>query len=43
MLSYVKSKKELVGISPVDRQEIVQWLEDNKLYDKAIMYQFLGG
>ena len=35
-----KSKKELVGISPVDRQEIVQWLEDNKLYDKAIMYQF---
>lgn len=35
-----KSKKELVGISPVDRQKIVQWLEDNKLYDKAIMYQF---
>lgn len=35
-----KSKKELVGISPVDRQQIVQWLEDNKLYDKARMYQF---
>lgn len=35
-----KSKKELVGISPVDRQKIVKWLEDNKLYDKAIMYQF---
>lgn len=35
-----KSKKELVGISPIDRQQIVQWLEDNKLYDKAIMYQF---
>lgn len=35
-----KTKKELVGISPVDRQQIVKWLEDNKLYDKAIMYQF---
>ena len=35
-----KTKKELAGISPVDRQKIVQWLEDNKLYDKAIMYQF---
>lgn len=35
-----KTKKELVGISPIDRQQIVQWLEDNKLYDKAIMYQF---
>ena len=35
-----KSKKELVGISPVDRQKIVQWLEDNKLYDRAIMYEF---
>lgn len=35
-----KTKKELVGISPIDRQQIVQWLEDNKLYDKATMYQF---
>ena len=35
-----KTKKELVGISPIDRQQIVQWLENNKLYDKAIMYQF---
>lgn len=35
-----KTKKELVGISPIDRQKIVQWLEDNKLYDRAIMYEF---
>lgn len=35
-----KTKKELVGISPIDRQQIVQWLENNKLYDKAIMFQF---
>lgn len=35
-----KSKKKLVGVSPVDTRQIKQWLEDNKLYDKAIMYQF---
>lgn len=35
-----KSIKKLVGISPVDTEQIKQWLKNNKLYDKAIMYQF---
>lgn len=34
------SKKELEGISPVDTTEIKRWLEENKLYNKAKMYQF---
>lgn len=34
------SKKELVGISPVDTNEIKRWLEENNLLDKAELYEF---
>lgn len=34
------SKKELVGISPVDTNEIKRWLEENNLLDKAKLYEF---
>lgn len=34
------SKKHLVGISPVDTNQIKEWLESNKLYEKAKMYKF---
>lgn len=34
------SKKELVGISPVDTNEIKRWLEENSLLDKAKLYEF---
>ncbi len=34
------SKKELVGISPVDTNEIKRWLEENDLLDKAELYEF---
>lgn len=34
------SKKELVGINPVDTNEIKRWLEENNLLDKAELYEF---
>lgn len=34
------SKKELVGISPVDTNEIKRWLEENNLLDKSRLYEF---
>lgn len=34
------SKKELVGISPVDTDEIKRWLKENNLLDKARLYEF---
>lgn len=34
------SEKHLVGISPVDTNEIKRWLEENKLYEKAKLYEF---
>ena len=34
------SKKELVGISPVDTNEIKRWLEENNLLDKTTLYEF---
>lgn len=34
------SKKELVGISPVDTNEIKRWLEENNLLDKVELYEF---
>ena len=34
------SKKELVAISPVDTEQIKQWLEENNLLDKARLYEF---
>lgn len=34
------SKKELVGISPVDTEEIKRWLKENNLLDKAKLYEF---
>lgn len=34
------AKKELVGISPVDTNEIKRWLEENNLLDKARLYEF---
>ena len=34
------SKKELVGISPVDTNEIKRWLKENNLLDKAKLYEF---
>lgn len=34
------SKKEFVGISPVDTNEIKRWLEENNLLDKAKLYEF---
>ena len=34
------SKKYLVGISPIDTEQIKEWLQENKLYEKAKMYQF---
>lgn len=33
-------KKYLVGISPIDTEQIKEWLQENKLYEKAKMYQF---
>lgn len=34
------SEKHLVGISPVDTDEIKRWLKENKLYEKAKLYEF---
>lgn len=34
------SKKELLGISPVDTNEIKRWLEENNLLDKSRLYEF---
>ena len=34
------SKKYLVGISPVDTDKIKEWLQKDKLYKKAKLYQF---
>lgn len=34
------SKKELVGISPVDTNEIKRWLKENNLLDRARLYEF---
>lgn len=34
------SIKRLVGISPVNTNQIKKWLETNNLYEKAIMYEF---
>lgn len=34
------SKKELVAISPVDTNQIKEWLEKNNLLDKAWLYEF---
>ena len=34
------SKKELVGISPVNTEEIKRWLKENNLLDKAKLYEF---
>lgn len=34
------SEKHLVGISPVDTGEVKRWLEKNKLYEKAKLYEY---
>lgn len=34
------SQKELVGISPVDTEEIKRWLTENNLLDKARLYEY---
>lgn len=34
------SIKKLVGISPVNTNQIKNWLETNNLYEKAKMYEF---
>jgi len=34
------SKKELVAISPVDTNQIKEWLEENNLIDKVRLYEF---
>lgn len=34
------SKKELVAISPVDTNQIIEWLKQNNLTDKARLYEF---
>ena len=34
------SKKELVGISPVNTDEIKRWLKNNNLTEKAKLYEF---
>jgi len=34
------SKKEIVAISPVDTQQIKQWLEENNLLDKTELIEF---
>ncbi len=34
------SEKHLVGISPVDTDEVKRWLEKNKLYEKAKLYEY---
>ncbi len=34
------SKKELVAISPIDTNQIKEWLEGNNLLDKARLYEF---
>ncbi len=33
-------QKHLVGIAPVQTQDIKKWLEKDNLYDKAKMYKF---
>lgn len=35
-----KSIKEFTFVSPVSKQEIVKWLEDNNLLDKATLRKF---
>ena len=34
------SMKKLVGISPIDRNDIKKWLKTNNLYEKAKLYKF---
>ena len=34
------SIKRLVGISPVDTNQIQKWLKTDNLYEKTIMYEF---
>lgn len=34
------SKKHLLGISPVQIQDIKKWLEKDNLYEKAKLYEF---
>lgn len=34
------SMKKLVGISPIDRNDIKKWLKNNNLYEKAKLYKF---
>lgn len=34
------SIKKLVGISPVDTNQIKNWLKENDLFEKAKMYEF---
>lgn len=34
------SKKELVAISPIDTEQIKEWLETNNLTEKARLYEF---
>lgn len=34
------SIKRLVGIGPVNTNQIEEWLKTNNLYEKAIMYEF---
>lgn len=34
------TKKRLVGISPVNTAQIKEWLEKDRLYEKAKMYNF---
>lgn len=34
------SEKHLVGISPIDTNQIKKWLEENNLFSKAKLYEF---
>lgn len=34
------SQKHLLGISPVQTQDIKKWLEKDNLYEKAKLYEF---
>lgn len=34
------SKQNLVGISPIDTDEIKRWLEENDLLEKTKLYKF---
>ena len=34
------SKQNLVGISPIDTDEIKRWLEENNLLEKTKLYKF---